>query len=80
MTRAEWNRWNVALWLNNDEPLYRAMVSFYRAAGKNKDRAARAFYRALTDADYGTPTTHTPDGARYTITAIRYAMIGLETD
>lgn len=79
MTRAEWNRWNVALWLNNDEPLYRAMVSFYRAAGKNKDRAARAMYHALTD-DLAGPITHTPDGARYTISAIRYAMIGLETD
>lgn len=69
-----WTQWNVGLWLNNDEPLYRAMQSFVRAAGGNKDRAARAFFHALTDANYGKAVTHTPDGAKYSISNIRAAM------
>lgn len=73
-----WNHWNVALWLNNDERRMRGMMSWIKAAGGNKDRAARAYFNALTHADYGTPITHTPDGAPYSISAIRAAMRGLE--
>ena len=68
-----WNHWNVSLWLNNDENLYRAMRSWVSAAG-NRDRAARAFFYALTSGDYGQKITYTPDGARYSISAIRAAM------
>lgn len=73
-----WNHWNVALWLNNDPSLYRCMISWIKAAGGNKDRAARAFYYVLTGADGGTPIKATKDGAPYSISAIRAAMRGLD--
>lgn len=63
-----WNAWNVSLWLNNDEPLYRTMVDCVRTS-KNKRRAAYKL-QAMLDA-------RTPDGARYTITAIIGAMEGI---
>ena len=71
-----WNHWNVSLWLNNDENLYSSMRSWVKCTN-NRDRAARAFYYALTSGDYGTRITHTPDGAPYSISSIRAAMVGL---
>ena len=58
-----WNHWNVSLWMNNDEGKYGLMV---RCAERfdTLDIAARAV-----------PTP--PDGAPYTYTTIRAAMVGL---
>jgi len=67
-----WAQWNVSLWINNDEGLYnlaRECVRMRRA----RILAAQDFKALLEDVG----TTHTPDGARYTVTAIRHAMVGM---
>lgn len=64
-----WAHWNVSLWINNDEGLYRMALEFVRSEG-TKDKAARAMLQALQDAG----TNETPDGARYSVSSIRAAM------
>lgn len=64
-----WNSWNVALWIGNDEPLYRLALDCIKR-GKTVERAARLFLSYVED-------TRTPDGARYNITCIREAIAGL---
>jgi len=65
-----WNHWNVALWIGNDEGLYRLALDCIRHA-RNKSDAARAFID-LVGVD------RTPDGARYTLTTVLAALRGLE--
>jgi hypothetical protein len=62
-----YNCWNVSLWINNDEGLYRLMKDCLRLF-KTKDLATFAF---LSNVD-----THTPDGVRYTFASVRKAISG----
>jgi len=60
-----WNQWNVSLWINNDESLYREahdLVTRYGVA-KAANRLAR---------DLG--GQRTPDGGKYNRTAIYNAI------
>lgn len=67
-----WNQWNVSLWINNDEFLYRmAKAAINRNRGK-KDARYAAAYDLL-----GLLPDKTPDGAPYSVTAIRAAMVGM---
>jgi len=67
-----WPAWNVSLWINNDESLYN-MARRYARICATRTEAAR---RMLADlADMG--IERTPDGARYTATTIRAAMVGI---
>ena len=61
-----WNAWNVALWLYNDEGLYRMVQDALRRAG-TKDKAERYLARDLAG-------QRTPDGGRYNLTTIRAAL------
>lgn len=76
-----WNHWNVSLWINNDEGLYRMALNFikfypkagYGFSGSAKAYAAKKMLERLRDEDI----THTPDGAPYSVSSIRAAMVGL---
>lgn len=65
---ASWNQWNVSLWINNDESLYRMAQEYVRAHGYEK--GARKLARELAG-------KVTPDGGRYNPTAIRNAIRGI---
>lgn len=66
-----WNHWNVSLWLNNDEGLFRKMEYF--TSTNNRKIAAFKMLRELSACGI----THTPDGALYTVSSIQSAMRGL---
>lgn len=63
-----WNHWNVALWIANDEGLYRE--ARMRTRHLTLDEAAENLALDLDEAGI----THTPDGAPYSKTAIRAAL------
>lgn len=67
-----WNCWNVALWIGNDEGLYRSGLDYLDSCRSASD-AARAFIADLADMNID----QTPDGAKYTFTAVRSALAGL---
>ncbi len=63
-----WNSWNVSLWINNDEPLYRQAVDLCQRYGA--DKASRIMARDMCG-------QQTPDGGKYNRTCIREAMRGI---
>lgn len=64
-----WNHWNVSLWIGNDEGLYRLAQECIRKY-RNRERAAEAFIS-------GVGATKTPDGAPYSKSSVRAAMVGM---
>jgi hypothetical protein len=66
-----WNHWNVSLWINNDEGLYRDACGFSRRHGK--DKGAEMMLENLKQLGI----TKTPDGAPYSKSSIRAAMVGM---
>lgn len=63
-----WNHWNVSLWINNDEGLYRLAMNCISSTD-NRDEAAAKMLRSVSK--------KTPDGAPYSKTTIRAAMVGM---
>lgn len=64
-----YNAWNISLWINNDEPMYRWAKQLISTYG-NKDSAASIMADALAG-------QKTPDGVPYTRTNIRAALVGI---
>lgn len=59
-----WNAWNVSLWVNNDEGLYKEARSLKQKYGTRG--AARILLRTLPE--------RTPDGGRYNMTCLVEAL------
>lgn len=74
-----WNHWNVSLWINRDEGLYRLAKDCIQN-NRTRQAAAHDMLKALPDY-YGSPTHprafSTPDGAPYSVSSIRAAMVGM---
>ena len=67
----EWTDWNVRLWLNNDEGLYRLA----RERVREQDRRKLHFAAICILEDlHGRGLTKTPDGAQYTVANIKRAI------
>lgn len=62
------NAWNVALWIGNDEGLYRRAKHHIRFARTLDDAATRLLAEL---------PAKTPDGCPYTKTSVRAALSGL---
>lgn len=67
-----WAHWNVSLWINNDEGLYQTARYCIRMASDRRT-AAEFMLRELEKMGF----SKTPDGARYSVTSIRAAMVGM---
>lgn len=60
--------WNVALWIGNEEPLYRAAVEFARKC------KGRAVYRLFIEHE-GLAGTRTPDGIAWDGSKLDYRRL-----
>ena len=67
-----WNHWNVSLWINNDEGLYNLAKAAIRVS---EDRQSAAETLLIWLSARG--AVKTPDGAPYTVSSIRAAMVGM---
>ena len=66
-----WNHWNVSLWINNDEGLYREALRLCN--NYKRTEAAEKMLEWLHDIGI----YETPDGAKYSVSSIRAAMVGI---
>jgi hypothetical protein len=76
---ANWETWNVALWINNDEGLYTAARSEVRRTGRKLlARDAEAIVRKLMPA--GTPDMEKRQTAANVYRGVRWGEIAASLD
>ena len=68
-----WLYWNVSLWVNNDEGLYRLALDCLKQSKRRED-AARSMLDTLREGG----NEQTPDGARYSVRTLLHSMRGME--
>ena len=68
-----YNAWNVALWIGNDEGIYRFALDCIKRGKNDAGKAARIFMRE-------SGMTRTPDGAQYNMLSVKLALQGLIED
>ncbi len=75
--RNSWNHKNVAKWLLGDQPTYE-MVRGHVEDCSDRDVAAQRILATLQGYGPAWKRAKTPDGATYTYTNIRAALVGWE--
>jgi len=74
-----WNAWNVSLWINNDEALYRqaeGLCNMYARSAPDEETARHAAADMFLHNVVG-KGAKTPDGAVYNKLSIFHAMEGM---
>ena len=66
-----WNHWSISLWINNDEALHHEALRLCNSC--NRAEASEKMLRLLHNMDI----YETPDGAKYSVSSIRAAMVGI---
>ena len=67
-----YNHWNVSLWINNDERLYHLALYCIKIASNRQQAASNMLDMLQEEGHY-----KTPDGAPYSVSSIRAAMVGM---
>lgn len=72
----DYKYWNVALWINNDEKLYREAVEArkrLKTKRRTLDEAAKFLFKRI-QVIHRTKEPQTPDGVAYTIANVKEAI------
>lgn len=67
--------WNVALWINNDESLYRAAVEYMKEHKTNKDGKLNKTPYTRFIKSIGMGEDRTPDNIKYISTRLDYEAL-----
>lgn len=74
-----WSHWNVSLWVNNDEGLYRLAILWLQLTRGGRRRGSRKLAaKKLLETLTRDGILKTPDGAKFSQSALYHAMEDME--